>query len=273
MRPSPGFQLSPQDEAVVAMVLKKWEDHKDEIKTFSCKFTMWEYNNQLQLNPEAPEGPAQHQGYLSYAAPDKGMYQVEPDAQGQGGEHWICDGKSVYEVRHAPQKQIIERPLPANLQGKAIADAPLPFVFGSSAAKMQQRFWMRVSTPQHNLTKIELAEGQVLLEAIPKTQQDAANFQLVQIIFNEQDMTPFAINEFLPNHTPKNEHRLTYVFEKPSVNSPFEAIKNFFVNPTRKFGYKVIVEKPPAEQELPQRPEAPSANLRYRPAAPGPLRR
>ncbi len=59
----------------------------------------------------------------------------------------------------------------------------------------------------------------------------------------------------------------------PSVNSPFEAIKNFFVNPTRKFGYKVIVEKPPAEQALPQRPEAPSANLRYRPAAPGPLRR
>ena len=92
------------------MVLKKWEDHNAAIKTFSCQFTMWEYNNQLQLNPEAPAGPAQYQGYLSYAAPDKGMYQVEPNKQGQGGEHWICDGKSVYEVRHAPQKQIIEHP-------------------------------------------------------------------------------------------------------------------------------------------------------------------
>lgn len=272
MLPPPDFRLSPQDQAVVAMVLKKWEEHNATVKTFSCKFTMWEYNNQLRLNPQAPAGPAVHEGRLSYAAPDKGMYQVDPDQQGQGGEHWICDGKSVYEVRHAPEKKIIERPLPANLQGKAIADAPLPFVFGSSAEKMQRRFWMRVLTPQNNFTPIKLKKGQVLLEAKPKTQQDAANFQLVQIIFNEEDMTPYAINEFLPNHTPKNEQRLTYVFEAPSVNNPFEAIKNFFVNPKRKFGYKVIVEKPPAEQAPPQRPEVPSANLRNRPAAP-PLRR
>jgi len=131
---------------------------------------------------------------------------------------------------------------------------------------------MRVSTQQNNFTKIALEEGQVLLEAWPRTQNDRANFQMVQIIFNEEDMIPYAINEFLPNHSEKNEQRLTYLFDKPSVNSPFEAIKNFFVNPTRKFGYKVIVEKPPAEEALPQQPQIPSANLRNRPPA-GPPRR
>ncbi len=273
-----GFQLNPDDESVVDLVLKKWEENNAKIKTFSCEFTLTEYKNQLQLGGQGPATPPEHTGRLNYAAPDKGMYQVDPikkqpnsDENDLGGEHWVCDGKSVFEVRD-DKNEIIERTLPPELQGKAIADAPLPFVFGSSAEKMQRRFWMRVSTPQRNFTQIVLKQGQVLLEAMPKHQQDAANFQMVQIIFNEKDMTPYAINEFLPNHAPKNEQRLLYVFGTPTINSPFAAIKNFFVNPTKKLGYKLIVEKPPVAEPLPQRPLVPAANLKGRPAAGPPLR-
>ncbi len=269
-RPQPGFQLAPQDQATLTQVLAKWEENNKKIKTFSCKFTLTEYRTQLQLGAQGPAAPPSHEGELKYAAPDRGMYKVEPDEKGQGGEHWICDGKVVYEVR-AEKKQIIERPLPKELQGKAIADAPLPFVFSSSAQKMQQRFWMRISTPDRNFTKFKLEPGQLLLEAQPKTQQDAANFSLVQIILNEADMSPFAINEFLPNHTPRNEQRLVYVFEAPAVNSPFQALKDFFTDPKKKWGYKVIRDEPPAVQEQAQRPLVPSANSRNRPAAP-PLR-
>lgn len=260
-RPAPGFQLSPEDQSVAEMVLKKWEKKNAVIKTFTCTFTVWEYNDGLQLNPQAPKDPQRRKGKLNYAAPDKGMYQVDPypkeddGSGGGGGEHWICDGKAIYEVRDA-QKEIVEMPLPEHLQGQAIADAPLPFVFGSTADKMLQRFWIRVSTPRRNFTQIPLQEGQVLLEALPKTQQDAANFQLVQVIFQEQDMTLYAINQFLPNHRPDSEHRLSYVFDPPSINSPLERLKNLFIKPTNKFGYTHRVEKPPAVEPPPPGPTA-----------------
>lgn len=267
-RPAPGFQLSPEDQSVAELVLKKWEQKNAGIKTFTCTFTVWEYNDGLQLNPQAPKDPPTRKGKLNYAAPDKGAYQVDPypknddGSGGGGGEHWICDGKSIYEVRDE-KKEIVEMPLPEHLQGQAIADAPLPFVFGSTADKMLQRFWIRVSTRRRNFTQIPLQEGQVLLEALPKTQQDAANFQLVQVIFQEQDMTLYAINQFLPNHTPDSEHRLSYVFDPPSINHPLARLKNLFIKPTNKFGYTHRVEKPPAV-EPPAPPPGPTANSKSR---------
>ena len=70
-----------------------------------------------------------------------------PPAQAQGnwvkqenaiGEHWVCDGTSIYEYR-TEQKQLVERPIPKEMQGKAIVDGPLPFLFGAEAAKLKQR--------------------------------------------------------------------------------------------------------------------------------------
>ena len=268
----PGFQMTEEDEAVVDMVLQKWEQKNAEIKTFSCKFKLTEFNDSRRINPAQPAAPIEHEGLLSYAAPDRGMYQVYPSEGMQDGQHWICDGKAVYEVKDK-DKEIIERPLPEHLQGKAIADAPLPFVFGSTAEKMRRRFWIRVSTSERNHTQIDLQPGKVLLEVMPKTQQDAANFQLVQIIFLEPDMTIFAINQFLPNHAPDNQARLMYVFGRPSINSPLERLKNFFIKPENKLGYKTIVEKPPAPaEEPPARSLLPSANSKSR-GMQGPLRR
>lgn len=268
----PGFQLNAEDEAVVDLVLQKWEQKNAEIKTFSCKFKLTEFNDSMRINPAQPAAPVEHSGLLSYAAPDRGMYQVYPSEGMEDGQHWICDGKAVYEVKDKDEV-IIERPLPEHLQGKAIADAPLPFVFGSTADKMRRRFWLRVSTSERNFTQIDLPSGQVLLEVMPKTQQDAANFKLVQIIFLEPDMTIFAINQFLPNHAPDNQARLMYVFARPSINSPLERLKNFFIKPENKLGYKTIVEKPPGPaEEPPARPLLPSANSKNR-GMQGPLRR
>ena len=65
--------------------------------------------------------------------PAKGDWVKQTDAI---GEHWVCDGKSVFEYRH-DQKQLVERPIPPQLQGKAIVDGPLPFLFGAEAAKLK----------------------------------------------------------------------------------------------------------------------------------------
>ena len=70
----------------------------------------------------------------------KGDWVKQPEAI---GEHWVSDGKSIYEYR--PQdKQVVERPIPPQMQGQAIVDGPLPFLFGAEAAKLKQRYWMKI---------------------------------------------------------------------------------------------------------------------------------
>ena len=73
------------------------------------------------------------------------------------------------------KKQLIERKLPPEMQGKAIADGPLPFVFGAKADQLKRRYWMRDITPEEDIGK------RIWLEAVPKLQQDAANFQKATI--------------------------------------------------------------------------------------------
>ena len=51
--------------------------------------------------------------------------------------------KVVYQYR-PDLKQLVEHPIPPQLQGQAIVDGPLPFLFGADAAKLKQRYWMKL---------------------------------------------------------------------------------------------------------------------------------
>ena len=106
----------------------------------------------------------QERGELSYHKPDKGSFEITeintfkhepqpaPAAAGPGnrprrkgdwvkqpeaiGEHWVCDGKSIYEYRH--DRQAGGRAAdPTATAGQAIVDGPLPFLFGAEAAKVE----------------------------------------------------------------------------------------------------------------------------------------
>ena len=74
----------------------------------------------------------------------KNWVAIEPER----AEHWICDGKSVFFHDHKTKK-LIEYKLPPESQGKAIRNGPLPFLFGAEAARLKQRYYMRVITPQN----------------------------------------------------------------------------------------------------------------------------
>ena len=63
-------------------------------------------------------------------------------APGTMGEHWVCDGNSVYEINHQT-KQLIETKLPPDMRGKAIAEGPLPFMFGAKKDTIRARYWIR----------------------------------------------------------------------------------------------------------------------------------
>jgi TIGR03009 family protein len=207
-------------------------------------------------------------GEIRYAAPDKGMIRVDGEivdfqwsggeakggrfVKGQRAEHWICNGKSVFEYDFQ-QKQLIEHQLPPEMYGKAIADSPLPFLFGSSAEELKDRYFLRVET-------LDRESNQVWLEAYPKRQGDAANYRRATLILTLSDMEPFALETLLPNGTA----RTVYQFHDPKVNvvnllDPLKVFENNWLHAPTPRGWKKVVEEAAPSQA--QRP-APSDSAR-----------
>ena len=167
----PPFQLSDTDQAYVDQILQMWENTSKEIKTFDSPFDRWEYDPVF--------GPAdvpaiKSRGQLSYSKPDKGSFKIneieryvqkdpaKPGAYEQQkqevGEHWVCDGKAIYEYKH-DKKQLVVSALPEQMRGQSIVDGPLPFLFGAEAAKLKARYWIRCR---------ESTADRIWLEAYPR---------------------------------------------------------------------------------------------------------
>ena len=230
----PWANLSPQELQQLELVLQAWEHKSGQVKTFSSEFDLWEYD----MVWGKPNEPKKHSvGEVKYAQPDKGMYKINEE----GGEYWMCDGNSVYQFNHT-KRQLIEHRLPPQMRGKAISDGPLPFVFGVEAEKMKKRYWLRIVTPR------EVVGQRIHLEAMPKYREDAANFQLVEIMLSEPELTPFAVQI----HEPNGKVRKVYRFEpsKTKINAAVAQLQGFlgiFVRPQTPFGWQYIVDEPPQQ--------------------------
>jgi len=259
MQPPPGFQLNQLQQAQLDLVLDTWQRESGKINTFKCSFERWDYNVAFGPAPDIPLN--KDKGELSFGKPDKGSFQITeintwqatpvqpgqqpPPGQVPGnwvpqpnavGEHWVCNGKSIFEYRH-DQKQLVERPIPPNLQGKAIVDGPLPFLFGAEAAKLKARYWMRVDpSPDPN---------QIWLVAEPKHQAQAADFKRVRVILDRERLLPTHMQVELPNGS-----RHMYVFDiaNASINSPLQRLQALFQIPRLPAGWKRIVEEMPVNQ-------------------------
>jgi TIGR03009 family protein len=199
---------------------------------------------------------------LSYHRPDKGSFQITeirafqeqqpapgqpPPVAAQGdwvkqpdavGEHWVCDGKSVFEYRHK-EKQLVERPIPSHLQGQAIADGPLPFLFGAEAAKLKARYWMRIEQPQNP------NPNEIWLVARPRYQAQAADFSEVEVILDRQRLLPKAMQVHFPTG---NRHVYMFDIENAKVNSALDRFQALFSRPRTPAGWKRVVEQMPVEQ-------------------------
>ncbi len=258
------FVLTPQEQARLDWVLERWEETGSEVKTFECDFTRFDWD------PTWRTDQPMHvvRGEIRYAAPDKGMIRVDGEivdfqwsggeakggrfVKGQRAEHWICNGKSVFEYDFQ-QKQLVEHQLPPEMYGKAIADSPLPFLFGSSAEELKDRYFLRVET-------LDRESNQVWLEAYPKRQGDAANYRRATLILTLSDMEPFALETLLPNGTA----RTVYQFHDPKVNvvnllDPLKVFENNWLHAPTPRGWKKVVEEAAPSQA--QRP-APSDSAR-----------
>lgn len=218
------FPLDPNIQGWVDKVLAEWEETSSQVRYFECSFQRWEF--EPVFGPRDGKTPKSYAtGVIKYQDPDKGLFCVDtlkiyvaPNQPGEKpsyetpkdeyGEHWVCDGTNIFEFDNR-QKKIIKRILPVQMQGKAIADGPLPFLFGAKAATIMQRYWIRPATD-----KPQGADDEYWLEAWPKSRQDAANFKFVKIIIAKKDFMPSALSVYMPNYDAKrNPARIDYQFE------------------------------------------------------------
>jgi TIGR03009 family protein len=253
-----GFALNALQQAALDQVLMAWQQQSAAVNTFKCDFERWEYN--LVFGPDRDIPLNKNKGELSFGKPDKGSFRIieintwkeTPPSAGQPapaekvgtwvpqpnaiGEHWVCDGKSVFEYRHN-QKQLVERRIPPHLQGQAIVDGPLPFLFGADANKLKARYWMRVEQQPN--------QAQIWLVALPKFQAQAADFRAVEVILDRQRLLPTHMQVHLPNG---DRHMYTFNIASATINSPLQKLQGFFQLPRLPLGWKRIVEQMPVEQ-------------------------
>ena len=236
--------LTPEQQAALDRLLVAWEARNAAVTTWSCSFYKWEYN---AWSPADAGGErlafSESSGEIKYAAPDKGMFRVKESKQwngetrryeprvGEAGEHWVCNGESIYEFRHT-DRQLRETKLPPEMRGKAISDGPLPFVFGAKAETLKRRYWMRLITPADT-------KDQFWLEALPRFQADAANFSKVELILQARDLMPFAIQIYKPG----GQDRDVYQFDPRTnlIDKSLDLIRDF-AKPMTPFGYKYVLE-------------------------------
>jgi len=281
-------RMSADEQKWIDDVLRYWEARSDKVKLFECKFQRWDYDGGF-VDANGKRNPRTYaEGVIKYAQPDKGLYHVEklvsilPGAAGQPpqqvvqsaelGEHWICDGEKVYSFE-ANKKQITVTPLPAEMRGKAIADGPLPFMFGAKAETIKARYWIHglVADPNDANKK-----NKYWLEAVPKSRQDAQNFKTVRIVLDKQDYLPESLEIFAPNYDPpRNDARQTYVFSKREAQDeakikdlirngldPLKLFHRDFFDPQTPPGWRKVVQEgaasvpagPPPQQAGPAPP-------------------
>ncbi len=223
----PPFVLDPRHQAQVDWVLNAWEQRSTQVKTFTCSFVRREYD---EVFGQGDEPTHTDFGEIRYQSPDRGLFWVrEPDER---QERWVCDGNAVFEFNFVTRK-LTEYELPPELRGRAIANGPLPFLFGSTAESLRQRYYLRLITPSDR-------QNEVWLQAYPKFREDAANFGHAELILTGRELTPFALQLYLPN----GKTRLSYVFQDIKVNA---TLTNFLQrNPfhvTTPLGWERIVER------------------------------
>ena len=228
------FPLAANVQQWVDDVLVEWERESAKVNYYECTFERWEFEPVFGPRDGNPKTLAS--GVLKYQSPDKGLFRVEnlqqyvPPAQpggkphfvvpkGEFGEHWVCNGVSIFEFDNR-QKKLFERVLPKEMQGKAIADGPLPFLFGAQAATIKQRYWIKPLTPPDGVN------NEYWLEAWPKSRQDSANFKFVQVVIAQNDFMPSALAVYMPNYNPKtNPARIEYQFADRKARLKSEKFK------------------------------------------------
>lgn len=251
--------LTPDHEAYLIKLLDHWESTSSVIKRLTCDFQRWDYNTSIcnWRNPADNRLAAARivRGRIQYGEPDKAdsnagetwvfagtkenagaepAYQQVKDET--ANERWMCDGKAIYEFDFTG-KRLIEIAIPPEMQGAALSQSPLPFLFGAKRAELMDRFWVRVATPQG-------VENEYWLEAWPKRRDDAMMYQRVEIIIAADDFLPKSIHIYSRDYdaanNPNSQH---FEFTNRRINDQLTGFKDFFgvfIRPQTPIGWERV---------------------------------
>jgi TIGR03009 family protein len=275
--------MTPQEVDYLEKILAHWEQSTANITHYSCKFRRWQYNSSdnfvEQLASELKADirtlhTSAAAGTVKYMAPDKGMFKIDNLVSMTGkttagkaeykefdtrfGEWWVCDGKQVYEYDRT-RKRCTKHALPPDMQGSAILDSPMPFMFGVKAAKIKERYWTRIlPSPRDDL---------YVVEAYPKFQSDAVNYDHVQIYLDRQQFLPMLLFKYNTNHVDEQGKVLKddrEVFEFSEREKNLNLLQKINANV---FGQEFVPMKIPSDWEVIEVPYANSAPSDIRSAA------
>lgn len=263
-------------QAWLDQVLVKWEEDSKTVNNFYCDFDRRVHN----IAGPADGGPFAHEkGKLGYQQPDRGSFQIteskvwvpkpqpanpnqlpaqEPnqsagsyevrkDANGndEPGEHWVCNGKNIYEYRRHDKKLVV-RPIPPEMQGKQIVNGPLPFLFGAEAEKLKQRFFLE---PAQALC----VGNNVGIHAKPKFQSDAAEYSDVWVVLRNEPGKPLMPAGIRILHPNQSWDEYVFHLKDAQVNARLAGLlAELFNEPRTPWGWERIVEQIPPNAQAQQ---------------------
>ena len=255
-----GFPLNEADQKKIDTILKFWEINSAKVKTFQCDYMRKEYDPVMGPKSDFAKvalGTAKFSNPDKILIEDKQVFGYQPPKK-KGDkkhkllsqehiQHWLCDGKSVV-VKDYRNKTLLETVLPPNLRGKAIATGPLPFMFGSKAKTMKERYWIREVAAKGEANRTDYH-----IEAIPKNKKDAANYEKIYIVLrrvSKDQILPVKMKVTLRSirnagadgrQRKVGERFDEYVFKNHRVNDARDRIAQFagyFAKPKLEKGWK-----------------------------------
>lgn len=275
--------LSAEHEAYLGQLLDYWEKTSGNVKRLTCDFQRWDYfpsscnwrspaDNRLAaarivrgrvMFASPDQADVQSTEHWAFSGPktdnpSEAAYQKVESAETQ--ERWTCDGRGIYEYDFT-NKRLYETAIPPEQQGQALANSPLPFLFGAKRSELMDRFWMRpVPTPRD-------VKDEYWIEAWPKRRDDAVNYQRVEIILSATNFLPKSIHIYSRDYdAARNPVSQFFEFSNIRVNDQLSGIRDFFgvfIRPQTPIGW----ERVPVSQL--QQPASGTANLPGDPASRG----
>ncbi len=220
---------TPQE---VKDLLRYWEQHTKGIKTLQGPFKRYIYNSTFLVEKRA-------EGDFWYQAPDRARLDFRPPEQipeknykkrGPNGEpytvradnasKWACCGEALL-VLDDDQKEYQQIDIPPHLQGENIANSPLPFLFGVSAAEMEKRYMLSLGS-MHNL-KNRNQTLQAHVVAYPKRAADAKEWSRAEVIldvgsyFRDSQGKPLFVPKAIRLMDPTGNKETVYWFDLNST--------------------------------------------------------
>lgn len=219
--PAAAKPAPPAADPAVNKVLEDWYAASKNIKKLEGEHKRYVYQYAFGVLKQS-------EGQFYYESPDKGridlsavkvkdgqeLEKVHPfngksvkfAVQSDVPERWICDGKQILQIDDA-KKEVQQFSIPPEGQGQNIMDGPLPFLFGMPPEKAHQRFMLRL---------LKQDTKKVTLQALPKWQQDAANYKSAVIILERSTMLPEAVQLIDPAETTETVFTFPKITKNPS---------------------------------------------------------